>query len=73
MRQLVKQLERGRVAPAVGRYNATELADLPAPVQRYFRAVLTEGQPGVTAVTLTQSGTFNLGKAADQWKPLSAT
>ncbi len=70
---LVDQLELGRVAPAASRYRETELGDLPAPVQRYFRAVLTDGQPVVTAVTLTQSGMFNLGTTADQWKPFHAT
>ena len=70
---LVAQLEAGRVAPAITRYHDAELAGLPAPVQRYFRAVLTDGQPIVTAVTLTQSGMFNLGKTADQWKPFTAT
>jgi hypothetical protein len=72
-RDLVAQLEAGRAAPAITRYHATELAGLPAPVQRYFRAVLTDGQPIVTAVTLTQSGIFNLGKTADQWKHFTAT
>ena len=70
---LVARLYAGRVAPAITRYHAAELAALPAPVQRYFRAVLTDGQPIVTAVKLTQSGMFNLGKTADQWKPFVAT
>ena len=72
-RDLVTQLDAGRVAPAITRYEVAELAPLPAPVQRYFRAALTDGQPIVTAVTLTQSGTFNLGKTADQWKQFTAT
>lgn len=72
-RELVAQLRAGRVAPATSRYHGSELADLPAPVQRYFRAVLTDGQPIVTAVRLTQIGTFNLGTSADQWKPFTAT
>jgi hypothetical protein len=72
-RDLVAQLEEGRVAPAVSRYHEAELTGLPAPVQRYFRAVLTDGQPIVTGVTLTQSGMFNLGRTADQWKPFTAT
>lgn len=70
---LVAQLDAGRVTPTITRYRAAELAPLPAPVQRYFRAVLTDGQPIVTAVTLMQTGTFNLGKTAEQWKPFTAT
>ena len=56
---LLAQLDATRTAPSTGRYNAAELEGLPAPVQRYFRAVLTDGQRIVTAVTLTQTGTFN--------------
>jgi hypothetical protein len=69
---LVAELNAGRIARSITRYDEAELAALPAPVQRYFRAVLTPGQPIVTAVTLTQSGIFNLGKTADQWKPFTA-
>jgi hypothetical protein len=72
-RDLVAQLDAGRIAPTVSRYDPAELTTLPTPVQRYFRAVLTDGQPIVTAVRLTQRGTFNLGKTADQWKPFTAT
>jgi hypothetical protein len=70
---LVTQLNAGRTAPLASRHDAAELAGLPAPVQRYFRAVLVDGQPVVTALTLTQTGMFNLGKTADQWKPFTAT
>ena len=62
----------GARAPRISRYSPDELAGLPAPVQRYFRAVLTDGQSIVTAVTLTQSGMFNLGSTVDQWKPFTA-
>ena len=72
-RDLVARLNAGRMTPSISRYSPDELASVPAPVQRYFRAVLTDGQPIVTAVTLTQSGMFNLGKTADLWKPFTAT
>jgi hypothetical protein len=70
---LVAKLAAGRVAPTTTRYDAAEIAQLPDPVQRYFRAALTDGQPIVTAVTLTQSGMFNMSATADQWKPFAAT
>ena len=72
-RDLVAELDAGRIAPAVSRYHEAELATLPAPVQRYFRAVLTDGQPIVTAVSLSQSGLFNMSATANQWKPFTAT
>lgn len=37
-----------------------EIEDLPAPVQRYFRAVLEDGQPIVTGVQLQHDGTYDL-------------
>ena len=72
-RDLVAELEAGRVAATSRHYHASDLEGLPAPVQRYFRVALTDGQPIVTAVTLTQSGLFNLSATADQWKPFTAT
>ena len=49
-----------------------ELEGLPAPVQRYFRAVLQEGQPLVAGVRLQHMGTFNIDETAEQWKPFTS-
>jgi hypothetical protein len=49
-----------------------ELEGLPAPVQRYFRAVLEEGQPMVAGVDVRHTGTFNTGETTDQWKPFTS-
>lgn len=54
-------------------YPASELDALPAPVRRYFRAVLSEGQPMVSAVQLEQTGSFNMSESGEQWKPFTAT
>jgi hypothetical protein len=54
------------------RYNARELEGLPAPVQRYFRAVLKDGQPIITAVTIAIAGTFNMSPIGEQWKPFTS-
>ncbi len=48
--------------------DVAELDGLPAPVQRFFRAVLTEGQPLVAGVRLQHTGTFDMGETTDQWK-----
>ena len=37
---------------ATTHFDPHELEGLPAPVQRYFRTVLTDGQPIVSAVTI---------------------
>ena len=58
--------------PAPMRFDARALEELPAPVQRYFRAVLTDGQPIITAATIEMTGTINLSPTAEQWKPFAS-
>lgn len=74
-RALNERLDASRVAIAPARYDAArELAGLPPPVQRFFRAVLKDGQPMVAAVDIEHRGTFNLAaEGADQWKPFTST
>ena len=59
-RVLIGQLDAARLPMAAKRYDARELEGLPAPVQRYFRAVLKDGQPIITGVTVQHTGTFNV-------------
>ena len=71
-------LERGRLdgKPGPGslptHYDARELEGLPAPVQRYFRAVLKDGQPIISAATIDMVGTFNMSPTGEQWKPFAS-
>ena len=53
-------------------YDSHELEGLPAPVQRYFRAVLTDGQPIIAAATIEMAGTINMSATAEQWKPFTS-
>jgi hypothetical protein len=72
-RALFERLESARVPPAPVRYDAArELEGLPAPVQRDFRSVLTDGQPIVAAVAVEHRGSFNMGAEAEQWKPFTS-
>ena len=66
-------LAAARRAPEPATYRASELRGLPAPVQRYFRAVLTDGQPVVAAVRLEHTGRFNLSATGARWKPFRST
>ncbi len=74
---LMHSLEAGRIddkrdrpsPPA--RYDARELDGLPAPVQRYFRSVLMDGQPIIAAVIIDIAGTFNMSATGEQWKPFT--
>ena len=67
-------LNAARVPTPSGRYDAREIEALPAPVQRYFRAVLTNGQPFITAATFDLAGTINMSATVgDDWKPFTST
>jgi len=77
MRTLTNRLEAARIdetgrPPSSVRFDSRELEGLPAPVQRYFRAVLQDGQPIITAATLELAGTFNLSATGEQWKPFTS-
>ena len=50
----------------------SKLKALPPPVQRYFRTVLTDGQPVVTGGHVQHIGTFNMSETAEQWKPFTS-
>jgi hypothetical protein len=72
--ELVARLEAARSAPQPARYDeARELAGLPAPVQRYFRATLKDGAPIVAAATVRHQGTFNMSEGGEQWKRFTST
>jgi hypothetical protein len=53
------QLRATRVPITPATYAPRELEGLPPPVQRYFRAVLPEGQSIVAAVPVAHAGQFN--------------
>lgn len=72
-RTLRAQLEAARRPPPGRAFDPRELEGLPAPVRRYFFAVLPDQSPLITAVTLTQTGTFNLSETAEKWMPFTAT
>lgn len=69
--QLAK-LEAARLPAAAGRYDARELDGLPAPVQRYFRAVLTDGQRFIDTATFGLAGTINMSTTGEDWKPFTS-
>jgi hypothetical protein len=70
--ELLTRLDAARVDGAARLYDSRELEGLPAPVQRYFRAALKDGQPVIAAAAVTHEGTFNMGEATDQWKAFSS-
>lgn len=70
--ELRARLDAARVRVRPQTVAFSEIVGLPAPVQRFFRAALREGQPMVAEVRVRHRGTFNIGEAADQWKPFTS-
>lgn len=72
-RDLCARMEAVRVPATSESYDPRELEGLPAPVQRYLRAVLQEGQPLISAVNMEHTGTFNMSETEEQWQPFRST
>jgi hypothetical protein len=53
--------------------NLSELVGLPAPVQKYLRAVLKDGQPKLKSGQIWTEGKFLLDADKDKWVPFYAT
>jgi hypothetical protein len=68
----VADLTASRKPVSTGSFDPASREGLPPPVQRFFRAALTPGQPMVAGVTLAHAGTFNMGEVADNWKPFTS-
>lgn len=70
---LIARLGQGNEAAGPSSFSATELAGLPVPVARYFRAVLREGQPVVRRARYSQRGQFLVRPGPNGWRPFEAT
>lgn len=57
--------------PPPARFSVEELAGVPAPVERYFRFALIDGQPGISRAWLRSTGDF-LGNPPDGWSTFTA-
>jgi len=71
-KEMHAKLEAARLPIKRKTHDARELEGLPAPVRRYFRAVLKDGQPMVATVSLEHTGTFNMSETGEQWKPFTS-
>jgi hypothetical protein len=72
-KEIHAKLEAARRSIEPKTYNFDELTYLPAPVKRYFRAVLKDGQPVISAVSVEHTGTFNASETGEQWRPFIST
>ena len=71
---LVERLQAAARPLPAAHVDLREVDDLPATVQRYLRAVLTDGAPVVRGASLTHRGSFNMASDpnAPQWKPFAS-
>src|SRR6202521_5257637 len=67
------KLEAARLPVGRKTYSLDELIGLPAPVQKYFRAVLKDGQPIVSVVHAELSGSINMSATGEKWKRFTST
>jgi hypothetical protein len=70
---LQAEMEAAQTPVSPKTYDPAELENLPLPVQRYFRTVLKEGQPLITAARVEHTGTFNMSETGEQWQPFTST
>ena len=59
-RELRTNLEDARLPIQPATYDPRETEDLPPPVRRYFRAVLTAGHPLIAAARFSHEGQFKI-------------
>jgi hypothetical protein len=71
-KELRARLEAARAPVEPARYDAREIESLPSPVQRYFRAVLRDGQPMVAAARVSHEGQFNMSETEPKWSPFTS-
>ncbi len=71
-RELRARLEAARTPVRPGTVDFRELEGLPAAVQRFFRAALTDGQAMVAEAKIRHTGTFNMAETDDRWRPFTS-
>ena len=70
---LLDSARQPATAGAAKVYGVRDLEGLPAPVQRYFRAVLKDGQPLIATATFELAGTIDLSATGDsRWKSFTS-
>lgn len=71
--RLVEALLRSESRQAVGFVVFSTFAELPSPVARYFRHVLTDGQKIIKKVMIRQEGVLRTSTTTDSWHGFTAS
>jgi len=66
------KIEAARMPIRTATYEASEIKSLPAPVQRYFRAVLKDGQQIIAVARFSHEGQFRMKESEDRWTPFTS-
>jgi hypothetical protein len=69
---LVDELTRANRAGGLDTVSFKGFDELPAPVARYFRRVLKEGQPLIRTARVVHTGEFRISEAEDGWSPFES-
>ncbi|MCH8529592.1 MAG: hypothetical protein LAT65_01945 [Saccharospirillum sp.] len=72
MQALQARLVADQETAPVDVFSSQELDGLPAPVRRYFEAVLSEGQPLIRSAEVKHTGLFNMGATEENWQPFTS-
>lgn len=71
--QMEAELRRDAARPGTERVDFQTFADLPPPVVRYFRHVLTDGQAFIAFARTQQTGELRTDTTTEQWSQFSAS
>ncbi len=66
------RLDSRRSKPVPEIVSFEDLKGLPEPVRKYFRTVLTDGQPVVASARIVHRGKFNMSETEERWKPFTS-
>lgn len=72
-RNIRARMNTARLPATQAVYSERELDGLPQPVQRYFRAVLRDGQPMIAVARFSTEGEFRRSENGESWAPFRAT
>lgn len=72
VKQLVETLIQSVPRPVTGTVDFGTFSELPPPVARYFKHVLTEGQYLIRTATIQQSGMLRTSAMSEHWSPFTA-
>jgi hypothetical protein len=72
-REMRNRLEAATLPIESKVFDSRGLESMPAPVQRYFRAVLKDGQPMIASIRIAHAGQFSLGETEPKWVPFTSS